>query len=327
MAFNQTWNDAFEDVPADADQIKFGADKIRDLKEGMRERLQVDHEVATADGSGTDTGVDTGYHKSVTLKTSTPGTAPTGYVKLGGAANVVYYKGVNGILRTIVNTNESQTLSSKTLASPTLSGTSTIATANIVGGHITTLDAAMNCASKAMTNVNIDSGRIDNTPIAGSTGAFTSGYITTLSSAMNCASKAMTNVNIDSGSISGVTGSFTTLAASGLASLTAGVNTGVGTLKWKIYNASSGTLSWYSLPTQTIAHGLSNTMGVGSPVVIGAFYCAAQRDSDSPVIYDWVYGFADVNKTNIIFTPQKGLDLNPHINWDYYYNVVIFYRG
>lgn len=80
MAFTQTWDDAFEALPADDGLISIGADQIRDLKEGMRERIQIDHEIFTADS-----GVDTGYHKRVTLKkvAGGPSEAASGYAELG----------------------------------------------------------------------------------------------------------------------------------------------------------------------------------------------------------------------------------------------------
>ncbi len=43
MAFNFTWNAAFEALPADNESAALGAGRIRDLKEAISERLEVDH--------------------------------------------------------------------------------------------------------------------------------------------------------------------------------------------------------------------------------------------------------------------------------------------
>lgn len=59
MAFTRTWNAAYEDIPADTDDALEGALRIRNLKEDIRERLDVDH---SWDGD-----VNDGYHDKVTL--------------------------------------------------------------------------------------------------------------------------------------------------------------------------------------------------------------------------------------------------------------------
>lgn len=63
MANSDTWNTAFEAIPADGDDINEGADRIRDTKLGIRERMEKDHYMAVA---GTD--ADHGEHKQVTLR-------------------------------------------------------------------------------------------------------------------------------------------------------------------------------------------------------------------------------------------------------------------
>ena len=112
MAFTQDWKDADELLPTDSEQVKLGPDKIRDFKIAVRERLQIDHEFGEAQS-----GVDTGFHKRVMLKVATPGTPGANYVNIGAAVNKLYYKGQDGTLRTVVNTDETQALTNKTLTS------------------------------------------------------------------------------------------------------------------------------------------------------------------------------------------------------------------
>lgn len=69
MANTDTWNAAFEASPADTDPISEGAERIRDLKVAVQERLSVDH---YWDKSGTDTAH--GEHNKITLRT---GAAPS----------------------------------------------------------------------------------------------------------------------------------------------------------------------------------------------------------------------------------------------------------
>jgi len=264
MAFNQTWNDAFEDVPADGDQIKFGADKIRDLKEGVRERLQIDHEVFTADGAGTDTGTDSGYHKKVTLKVATPGTAPSGYIELGAAADEFYWKGNGGTLRTVVDTAKAQTLSSKTLSSPTLN------TPTINNG--------------TLGSPGLSGGTINNCVIGGSTPAVGS------FSTVNASSVAATAI---SGALTGAvgsstpsTGAFTTLSASGAATLTstlgvsgvatlsAGAVLSSGTIKIKYM---SGTLSMSSGGSLGYFANIAHSLGTAVVTAIGSYTASVYR--------------------------------------------------
>lgn len=69
MANTDTWNAAFEASPADTDPISEGAERIRDLKVAVQERLSVDH---YWDKAGTDTAH--GEHNKITLRT---GAAPS----------------------------------------------------------------------------------------------------------------------------------------------------------------------------------------------------------------------------------------------------------
>lgn len=73
MAYTHTWNAAFEALPADSENISQGADRIRDLKNAIRERMESDH---YWDEAGTD--ADHGEHLTITLReqasVSSPGT-------------------------------------------------------------------------------------------------------------------------------------------------------------------------------------------------------------------------------------------------------------
>ena len=70
MAYSDTWNSAFEALPADTENISLGATKIRVYKLAIRERMQNDH---YWDPAGTD--ADHGEHKQVNFHApiSTPG--------------------------------------------------------------------------------------------------------------------------------------------------------------------------------------------------------------------------------------------------------------
>ena len=57
--FTRTWNAAYESQPADTEDIDLGASRIRNLKEDISERLEIDH---SWDGDG-----DDGEHKKVTF--------------------------------------------------------------------------------------------------------------------------------------------------------------------------------------------------------------------------------------------------------------------
>ena len=57
--FTRTWNAAYEQTPADTDQASEGAERIRDLKNDISERVEVDHSYAGD--------VDDGMHKKVTF--------------------------------------------------------------------------------------------------------------------------------------------------------------------------------------------------------------------------------------------------------------------
>ncbi len=120
MAIEQTWDDAFEAVPADGDQIKLGPDNIRDLKDAIRSREQIDHEFGTSDGAGADDQTDTGYHKRVTLKKTSLAEAASGYTELAAVGTKVQYFPEGDEAREVVDLDQAQTLTNKTLTSPTI---------------------------------------------------------------------------------------------------------------------------------------------------------------------------------------------------------------
>src|SRR5215469_9795478 len=68
MSFADIWNLAYEGVPADNENISLGASRIRDLKENVRQRANIDHSWGDAN--------DSGKHLQVTLALSA-GTPPT----------------------------------------------------------------------------------------------------------------------------------------------------------------------------------------------------------------------------------------------------------
>ena len=82
MSFNFTWNAAFEALPADSEDIRLGAGRIRDLKSALTERLSVDHSLNGDDNDGA--------HDKVTLLEQVGD--PTYAVDTG----FLYTKAVNG---------------------------------------------------------------------------------------------------------------------------------------------------------------------------------------------------------------------------------------
>lgn len=65
MAFTDTWNAAFEALPPDTgENIAKGAERIRDLKVALQERLDVDH---YWDNTANGTDADHGEHRKITL--------------------------------------------------------------------------------------------------------------------------------------------------------------------------------------------------------------------------------------------------------------------
>jgi hypothetical protein len=70
MAYTRTWNAAYEADPADGDNLGEGANRIRDMRVDVRERLAKDHYM---DIAGTDAAH--GEHSKVTLRTGAKPTA------------------------------------------------------------------------------------------------------------------------------------------------------------------------------------------------------------------------------------------------------------
>ena len=116
MAYTDTWDEDFEAAPADSDNTSEGAERIRDTRIGIRERLEKDHYM---DIAGTD--VDHGEHKWVTLReqASAPGNvADKGflYIKdVGSGVEELFYEDEAG--------NEIQLTSGNYVAAPFASGT------------------------------------------------------------------------------------------------------------------------------------------------------------------------------------------------------------
>ena len=98
--FTRTWDAAYEALPADPDDAKAGAARIRDLKTDIQERLEVDHSAAGD--------ADDGAHKKVTLieQGSDPTTATNHgflYTKDSGGITEVYYKDSAGTVTKITS--------------------------------------------------------------------------------------------------------------------------------------------------------------------------------------------------------------------------------
>jgi hypothetical protein len=96
MVYTDTWNTAFEAIPADSEDIGQGAERIRDLKLALRERLEKDHYF---DAAGTD--ADHGEHKWITLReqaTDPTAVADKGFVyaKAVAATTELFYEDAAG---------------------------------------------------------------------------------------------------------------------------------------------------------------------------------------------------------------------------------------
>jgi len=297
MATNITpiWDTNFNTEPEDTESRKYGAQQIRNLKDRLRKRLQIDHEIVAADGLGGDGETDTGYHKKVTLLKSTNAAPEAGYTALAAEGTNLTYWPQGGSERIVVNTNEAQTISGKVFTSPDINAP------------------------------DIDGGTIDGTTIAGSPISGSSGGFTTLSSSgaatlASIANTALTGGTLNSASIGATTpatGAFTSLAASALATLAGGLTTGTGSLKFKVGSAVSATQVNPTLAV-TVAHGLTNDDGT---VILGAMFNAAARDAAFTYVY--TSGLAAIDGTNISFTITRAGP--PGNAWITKYNYIIFY--
>lgn len=98
--FTRTWDAAYKALPADPDDARGGAARIRDLKVDIQERLEVDHSVAGD--------ADDGAHKKITLieQASDPATVANRgffYAKDSGGITEAYYKDSAGTVTKITS--------------------------------------------------------------------------------------------------------------------------------------------------------------------------------------------------------------------------------
>lgn len=97
MPFTDTWDAAFEAAPADSENINLGAERIRDLKVAIRERMQVDHEW--------EDGQEDGKHNKLTLvpQASAPATtAGFGFLysqTLSGYVELLYKDSAGNVMQ------------------------------------------------------------------------------------------------------------------------------------------------------------------------------------------------------------------------------------
>lgn len=98
--FTRTWNTAYEAIPPNSEDARLGAQRIRELKNDIRERLDVDHSWI---GDAND-----GYHNQVTLLAlATDPNAATSvgtlYTKVNSGVTEVYFKSSNGAVVQLSN--------------------------------------------------------------------------------------------------------------------------------------------------------------------------------------------------------------------------------
>jgi len=91
-AFTETWNATYETLPADSEDAKDGANRIRKFKTAVQERLEVDHSHA---GDAHD-----GKHNKVTLQRVSDPTLDANdvalYAKVVGTKTELFYKDQDG---------------------------------------------------------------------------------------------------------------------------------------------------------------------------------------------------------------------------------------
>ena len=97
-AFTETWDASFEALPPNNESAKIGAQRIRDFKRDVRERIAVDHSIA---GDAND-----GKHTQVTLRVASGDpTLDTGdgclYTKTSGTDNELFFKDSSGNIQRI----------------------------------------------------------------------------------------------------------------------------------------------------------------------------------------------------------------------------------
>ena len=142
MAYEVTWN---ENTPLNTEEVLEGALRIRETKQGIRERVNREHffgaKAEIAAESGLTEGNDSGYHRRVTLQersgysassqsrigtVNSGATTKFGEVFLGGigASAELQFTSSNRDVRTLVSTDQSQELTNKTLPGVTLNSAS-----------------------------------------------------------------------------------------------------------------------------------------------------------------------------------------------------------
>lgn len=84
--FSRTWDSSYESSPANGQNVKQGAARIRENKVDIRERLTIDHQF----GNEASTSSNSGYHKKVTL---IEGSNPTVVANAG----ILFTKDVSGV--------------------------------------------------------------------------------------------------------------------------------------------------------------------------------------------------------------------------------------
>lgn len=127
MPFLDTWNATYEGIPADSENINLGANRIRDLKVNIRERVAVDHSFA---GDAND-----GLHLHVELLPQ--GGTPT---RVNAGDGVLYTQTVAGVVELIYADtagHATQLTSNGGYAGGTLNGSLTVTGALGVSGNLT----------------------------------------------------------------------------------------------------------------------------------------------------------------------------------------------
>lgn len=120
MAFTDTWNAAFEALPADNEVLSQGAERIRDHKLAVRERLAVDHSWAGD--------ADDGKHSKVTLPEQ--GSDPTNIANTG----IVYTKDDGSGNTELYYVDEGGNVTQITGASGFVTGSRTLTAGTALGG-------------------------------------------------------------------------------------------------------------------------------------------------------------------------------------------------
>ena len=207
MAYEVTWT---ETTPLNTDEVLEGALRIRETKQGVRERVNRDHFFGGATGaamaaeSGLTEGNDSGYHRRVTLQerssyesasrsrintVNSGATTKFGEIflsEVGSSAELKFTSSAQNT-RTLVSTDQSQTLTNKTLTSPTINS----ATIDMNSGTIDNAVIGGATPQTAMfTKVGI------NTSLPSSDGDLTVGNILTVNGASTFTGTATLNGSI-----------------------------------------------------------------------------------------------------------------------------------